>query len=79
MKALQPSPTEVARWLEARLEASPRGRVILPGLGVLKLVGRAPRRVNGLKRVDGSFAVYALPARQALVFRLTKPRKRGAG
>ena len=69
------TPTLVARWLEARLLASPKGRVILPGLGTLKLVPRAERLVR-LNRPDGSFAFYRVPAREALVFRLVKPRRK---
>jgi nucleoid DNA-binding protein len=66
---------EVSAWLEERLLAISRGRVILPGLGVLNLVDRAARVVR-LNRRDGTSARYQIPARQMLVFRLAKPRKR---
>ena len=49
--------------------------MILPGLGTLKLVPRAERLVR-LNRPDGSFAFYRVPAREALVFRLVKPRRK---
>ncbi len=48
------------------------GKAILPGLGTLRLVERAGRQV----RHPATGELYAIPARPALVFRLSKPRKR---
>jgi len=61
---------EVAAFVENKIDQF--GKVILPGLGTLCLVDRAPRRV----RHPATGELYDLPARQTLVFRIVKPRKR---
>lgn len=61
---------EVSRFIEAKIDRY--GKVILPGLGTLRLVERAARRV----RHPQTGVIYQIPARPALSFRLIKPRKR---
>lgn len=61
---------DVSEFIAAKIARF--GKVVLPGLGTLRLVERAPRRVRHPK----TGVIYAIPARPSLSFRLSRPRKR---
>jgi nucleoid DNA-binding protein len=61
---------DVSAFIAAKIDRF--GKVILPGLGTLRLVDRAPRRI----RHPSTGELYQLPPRQTLAFKISRPRKR---
>lgn len=62
---------DVSAFVAAKLEK--HGKVILPGLGTLRLVMRAPRAV----RHPATGEIYDIPPRVTLVFRRARPKTMG--